>query len=116
MDIAAQCLMAEGPVLPGEHVDLPGQSSTWLFDGNYCDDGANQALMIKDIKNLSVTNNDFEGTNHKAIALADASTGAHVSGNHLNPRIGTLLTFDDDASSRGYTGTPANSAALPLLP
>ena len=30
--------------------------------------------MIKNIKNLTITDNDFQGTNHKAIALADGST------------------------------------------
>ena len=106
VNVAAQCLMAEGPVLPSDHVDQPGRSGNWLFDENYCDDGANQAVMIKNIENISIIGNDFEGTNHKAIALADASTGAHVFGNHVNPRIGTLLTFDDDASRAGYVGTP----------
>jgi hypothetical protein len=103
---AAQCLMAEGPVLPGEGVDGPGQSANWTFSNNYCDDGANQALMIKDIKNLTIVNNDFEGTNHKAIALADGSTGAHVSGNTVNPRIGIVVSFDDDDESAGYVGPP----------
>ncbi len=103
-NVAAQCLMAEGPVLPGDGIDGPGQSANWVFTNNYCDDGANQALMIKDIKNISITNNDFEGTNHKAIALADASTGAYISGNRVNPRIGKLITFDDGNESSGYRG------------
>jgi len=101
---AAQCLMAEGPVLPEEGINGPGQSANWLFHNNYCDDGANQALMIKNIKNLTITDNDFQGTNHKAIALADGSTGAHVSGNRVNPRIGKLITFDDEFESAGYIG------------
>ena len=101
---AAQCLMAEGPVLPGEGVNGPGQSSNWLFHNNYCDDGANQAVMLKDIKNVTIIDNNFDGTNHKAIALADGSTGAHVSGNRVNPRIGKLITFDDADESPGYSG------------
>ena len=101
---AAQCLMAEGPVLPGEGVNGPGQSSNWLFHNNYCDDGANQAVMLKNIKNVTITDNNFDGTNHKAIALADASTGTHVSGNRVNPRIGKLITFDDGDESAGYSG------------
>jgi hypothetical protein len=103
---AAQCLMAEGPVLPDEGVHGPGQSANWIFNNNYCDDGANQALMIKDIKNLTITNNDFQGANRKAIALAAGSTGAHVSGNRVNPRIGKLITFDDPDAADGYVGPP----------
>jgi hypothetical protein len=38
------------------------------------------------------------------IALADGSTGAHVSGNQVNPRIGKLITFDDGNESAGYSG------------
>lgn len=106
---AAQCLMAEGPTLPDEGVQGPGQSTNWIFNNNYCDDGANQALMIKNIKNLAITNNDFQGTNHKAIALADGSTGAHVSGNRVNPRIGKLITFDDEDVANGYVGPPPDN-------
>ena len=62
--------------------------------------------MIKNIKNLTITDNDFQGTNHKAIALADGSTGAHVSGNRVNPRIGKLITFDDE-TWRAATSGPA---------
>jgi hypothetical protein len=103
-NVADQCLMAEGPVLPGEGVDGPGQSANWVFSDNYCADGANQAMMIKDIKNLSIVDNDFDGTNNKAIALADGSTGAHVDGNTLNPRIPKLISFDDANEAAGYTG------------
>ena len=35
---AAQCLMAEGPMLPDEGVSGPGQSANWVFHNNYCDD------------------------------------------------------------------------------
>jgi hypothetical protein len=106
---AAQCLMAEGPTLPDDGVQGPGQSANWIFNNNYCDAGANQALMIRNIKNLAITNNDFQGTNHKAIALADGSTGAHVSGNRLNPRIGKLITFDDEDVANGYVGPPPDN-------
>jgi hypothetical protein len=103
-NVAAQCLMAEGPQLPSEGINGPGESTTWMFSNNYCDDGAAQALMIKDIKNVSIINNDFEGTNDKAIALAAGSTGATVIGNKLNPRIHKLITFDDDTVANGYRG------------
>jgi hypothetical protein len=104
--IVAQCLIAEGTNVPDEGIAGPGDSANWTFRNNYCDDNATQALMIKDIKNVSIINNDFEGTNHKAIALADGSTGAHVSGNKLNPRIPKLITFDDGNEAAGYNGPP----------
>jgi Right handed beta helix region len=101
---AAQCLIGEGPVIPDENVDGPGQSSNWVFYDNYCDDGADQAVQLKDIKNATIAGNDFEGPNNKAIALSDGSTGAHVGGNKLNPQIGELITFDDGQESPGYVG------------
>lgn len=103
---AAQCLMAEGPSLPDEGVNGPGQSADWTFDGNYCRTGAAQALMIENIKNVTITNNDFDGTNNKAIALSDGSTGAHVADNRLNARTKKLITFDDDTVAAGYVGPP----------
>jgi hypothetical protein len=103
-NVAAQCLMAEGPVLPEDGINGPGESANWTFDDNYCDSGAAQALMIRNIKNLTITNNDFDGTNNKAIALADGSTGAHVDGNRVNPRIHKLITFDDANEAQGYVG------------
>jgi pectate lyase len=102
--VAAQCLIAEGPNLPEDGIAGPGESTDWTFSNNYCDDDAAQALMIRDIKNVSITDNDFEGTNNKAIALSDGSTGAHVSGNTVNPRIPKLITFDDDNEASGYSG------------
>ncbi|OLS98469.1 hypothetical protein BJF90_09420 [Pseudonocardia sp. CNS-004] len=101
---AAQCLIAEGPNLPDEGVHGPGASADWRFSDNYCDDGAAQALMIKNIQNVSITGNDFEGHNNKAIALADGSTGAYVDGNKLNPDIPKLITFDDALEASGYRG------------
>jgi len=38
---AAQCLMAEGPTLPDDGIQGPGQSANWIFNNNYCDAGAN---------------------------------------------------------------------------
>ena len=60
--------------------------------------------MLKNIKKVSIIDNNFDGTNRKAIALADGSTGAQVSGNRVNPRIGKLITFDDGDESAGYSG------------
>jgi hypothetical protein len=103
-DIAAQCLIAEGSVVPAENVNGPGESADWIFFDNYCDDGAAQAVQLKDIKNATIVGNDFEGSNNKAIALSDASTGAHVGGNKLNSGIGKLITFDDGLEAPGYLG------------
>lgn len=45
---------------------------------------------------------DVEGTNNKAIALADASTDALMGGTAVNPRIGKLI--GDGGESPGYVG------------
>jgi hypothetical protein len=101
---ASQCLIGEGPVLPGDGVNGPGQSIGWTFYDNYCQAGAVQSVQFKDIKNVTIVDNAFDGTNNKAISLADASTGAHVGGNKLSKRIGKLITFDDGNESPGYIG------------
>jgi serine/threonine protein kinase len=46
---------------------------------------------------------DGAGTTHHAIGLAVGSTGAHVSGNTLNPDIGYEVGIDD-SSRPGYEG------------
>jgi hypothetical protein len=102
--VAAQCVIAEGPNLPEDGIQGPDESANWTISNNYCDDGAAQAMMIRDVKNVSIVDNDFEGTNNKAIALADASTGARVDGNKVNPRIHKLITFDDALEATGYSG------------
>jgi hypothetical protein len=102
--VAAQCLIAEGPNLPEQGIHGPGESANWTVSNNYCEDDAAQAMMIRDIKNVSIINNDFEGKNNKAIALADASTGAHVDGNKLGKHVPKLITFDDNTVSTGYVG------------
>jgi Right handed beta helix region len=101
---AAQCLIGEGPVIPDENIAGPGVSTNWIFYDNYCEDGADQSVQLKDIKNATIVGNDFEGPNNKAIALVDGSTGAHVGGNKLNPKIEKLITFDDGQESPGYVG------------
>ncbi|GAA0948606.1 hypothetical protein GCM10009559_48380 [Pseudonocardia zijingensis] len=108
-NVVAQCLIAEGPNLPDEGIRGPGASANWVFRNNFCDDDAVQAVMLKDVQNVSITGNDFEGHNNKAIALADGSTGAYVDGNTLNPRIPKLITFDDPYEADGYRGPQPDS-------
>ena len=103
-DIAAQCLIGEGPVIPGENINGPGQSIGWTFYDNYCDAGAAQSVQLKDIKNATIVGNAFKGSNNKAIALSDGSTGAHVGGNKVSSNIGKLITFDDGQEAPGYIG------------
>ena len=93
--IAAQCLIAEGPQLPAEGIDGPGNSTNWIYYDNYCESGAAQAVQLKDIENATIADNAFAGRNNKAIALSDNSTGTHVGGNTLGPKIAKLITFDD---------------------
>ena len=101
---ASQCVIGEGPVLPGEGVNGPGQSIGWTVYDNFCEAGAAQSVQFKDIKNVTIVGNAFEGQNNKAIALSDASTGAHVGGNKVAKSIGLLITFDDGDESPGYIG------------
>ncbi len=103
-DAASQCLIGEGPVIPGEGVNGPGTSVGWTFFDNYCHVGAVQAVQLKDVKNATIVGNAFDGSNNKAIALSDASTGAHVGGNALSSKIGKLITFDDGKEAPGYIG------------
>ncbi len=103
-NIAAQCVIAEGPVIPAEKVNGPGQSLGWTIYDNSCDTGAAQAIQLKDIKNATIVGNFFHGSNNKGIALSDASTGAHVGGNKLSSGIGKLITFDDGQEAPGYLG------------
>ena len=92
--------------MPGEGVNGPGESADWIFFDNYCDAGAAQAVQLKDIKNTTIAGNFFDGSNNKAIALSDASTGTHVGGNKLNSQTSKLITFDDDNEAAGYVGPP----------
>lgn len=107
-DIAAQCLIGEGPQLPSEGINGTGESTDWIFFNNYCDTNAAQAVLFKDITNVTVVGNRFDGRNNKAIVLDFASTGAHVGGNELGDKTPKLITFDDEKSAEGYIG-PAPS-------
>jgi hypothetical protein len=101
---AAQCVIAEGPQLPDEGVNGAGASTDWTVFDNYCNTGAAQAMQFKDVTNVTVADNFFDGRNNKAIALSDGSTGAHVGGNKLGPKTAKMITFDDDTVSTGYVG------------
>ena len=103
-NIASQCLIAEGPHLPTEGINGEGASTGWTFYDNYCNSAAAQAVQLKNITNVTVADNDFDGRNNKAIALANGSTGAHVGGNTLGPKIEKLITFDDGDEAPGYVG------------
>ena len=101
---AAQCLIAEGPQIPDEGVNGPGASTGWTFYDNYCDTGAAQAVQFKNVTNVTIADNFFDGKNNKAISLSDGSVGAHVGGNKLGPDTAKLITFDDETVSAGYIG------------
>jgi hypothetical protein len=105
---AAQCLIAEGPNLPDEGVNGPGESTNWTFFDNYCDTGAAQSVQFKNVTNVTIADNYFDGKNNKAIALSDGSTGAHVGGNKLGPKTPKLITFDDTTVAAGYIGPEPN--------
>ena len=101
---AAQCLIAEGPQIPDEGVNGPGASTGWTFYDNYCETGAAQAVQFKNVTDVTIADNFFDGKNNKAISLSDGSVGAHVGGNKLGPDTAKLITFDDDTVSAGYIG------------
>jgi hypothetical protein len=103
-DIASQCLIGEGPQLPDEGINGPGASTGWIFYDNYCNTGAAQATQFKDVTNVTVADNFFDGSNNKAISLSDGSTGAHVGGNKLGSKTAKLITFDDTTVAAGYIG------------
>ncbi|MDT3397265.1 right-handed parallel beta-helix repeat-containing protein [Streptomyces sp. B1866] len=102
------CLMAEGPD-DGEG-DGHGVTSGFVVKDNYCETlVASQALMFEDVQDATITGNTFAAPTHHAIGLAVHSTGAHVGGNTLNPRIRYEVGID--ASSRpGYQGPEPGGA------
>ncbi|HEY0453824.1 hypothetical protein [Actinophytocola sp.] len=96
------CLMAEGPN-DGEG-DGHGVTEDFTIRGNFCETReASQALMFEDVRNATITGNEFAAPTHHAIGLAIGSTGAHVSGNTLHPGIGYEVGIDD-SSLPGYQG------------
>jgi hypothetical protein len=101
---AAQCLIAEGPQIPDEGVNGPGASTGWTFFDNYCDTGAAQAVQFKNVTDVTIADNFFDGKNNKAISLSDGSIGAHVGGNKLGEKTPKLITFDDGTVAAGYLG------------
>jgi hypothetical protein len=101
---AAQCLIAEGPQIPDEGVNGPGASTGWTFFNNYCDTGAAQAVQFKNVTDVTIADNFFDGKNNKAISLSDGSIGAHVGGNKLGEKTPKLITFDDGTVAAGYIG------------
>jgi hypothetical protein len=103
-DIANTCLIMEGPhSLAGDGSGV-GATSDVVFNNNYCQNLASEALQIDDVQNLTITNNEIAGnTLDHAFALQNMSTGAKVSGNKLNPAIGFEVGADD-SSKPGYQG------------
>jgi hypothetical protein len=109
-DIANTCLIMEGPhSLAGDGSGV-GATSDVVYNNNYCQNLASEALQIDDVQNLTITNNDIAGTilDH-AFALQNKSTGAKVSGNKLNPQINFEVGMDD-TSKPGYQGPPIGGA------
>ena len=97
------CLIAEGPNSEAGDGSGDGRSTNFIFLGNYCDNGAGQALFFDDVSNVSIANNDITGAIDKAFSFQNNATGAHVQGNRLNPKIGYQVGMDD-SSRAGYVG------------
>jgi hypothetical protein len=104
--IANTCLIMEGPhSLAGDGSGV-GVSRQVIYNNNYCQNQASQALQIDDVQNVTITNNSIVGdTLDHAFALQNNSTGAKVSGNKLNPKIAFEVGADDE-SKAGYQGPP----------
>jgi polygalacturonase len=102
------CLMAEGPN-DGEG-DGHGHSHDFTIRNNYCETlQASQTLMFEDIQNATITGNTFAAAPDHAIGLALASTGAHVGGSEVSPRIRYEVGIDE-SSRPGYEGPEAGGA------
>ncbi|OON77316.1 right-handed parallel beta-helix repeat-containing protein [Streptomyces tsukubensis] len=107
-DTDNMCLMAEGPN-DGEG-DGHGVTSDFTVRNNHCATRkASQALMFEDVRNTTITGNTFPAGPHHAIGLAIGSTGAHVDGNTVSPRI-TYEVGIDSSSRPGYEGPEPGGA------
>ena len=99
-----------GAGLPGRDVNGPGQS----LGGPSTTTPATRAPpigSIKDIKNATIVGNTFTGSNNKAIALFDASTGAHVGGKHGQLEHRQIDHFRRRAGGAGLHRADAGSVA-----
>ncbi|HZZ49816.1 MAG TPA: right-handed parallel beta-helix repeat-containing protein [Pseudonocardia sp.] len=108
-DIANTCLIMEGPhSLAGDGSGI-GVTSDVLYNNNYCDNRADQALQIDDVQNLRITNNEIAGDINHAFALQNKTTGAKISGNKLNSKVRFEVGMDA-SSLPGYSGPPSGGA------
>ncbi|GHH20375.1 right-handed parallel beta-helix repeat-containing protein [Streptomyces lanatus] len=107
-DIDNMCLMAEGPN-DGEG-DGRGHTYGFTIRDNYCETlKASQTLMFEDVQNATITGNTFAAAPDHAIGLAIGSTGAHVEGNEVDPRIRYEVGIDE-SSLPGYEGPEPGGA------
>ncbi|WP_156993112.1 right-handed parallel beta-helix repeat-containing protein [Pseudonocardia acaciae] len=104
-----QCLIAEGPNSSAGDGSGKGESSDIIFTNNFCDSHASQAVMIDDVKNVTVTLNEITGGNKKAFAFDNKSTGAKVNGNRIAQGIGFEVGMDT-SSKTGYEGPQVGGA------
>jgi hypothetical protein len=103
-----QCLMAEGPHDDdgdGEGNGI-GQSANWTVSGNYFECHAPaQTVALQDIQNVTFSNNNFQGSGNKAIALQKRASGAVVTNDNVKgPGYKQLVGIDDASARQGFKG------------
>lgn len=97
------CLMAEGPNSSAGDGSGVGASSNFYFRNNYCENHADQALMIDDVSRVEATDNEIEGAKPKAFAFQNRSTNALVNHNTIGDGIDYEVGMDE-TSKPGYQG------------
>ena len=101
---AAQCLIAEGPALPGEGVNGPGQSIGWTSTTTTA-----TSARCKPSNSRTSRTPRSSATTSRARTTTRPSPWpmrrpVRTSGNKVSSKIGKLITFDDADKSPRYVG------------
>ena len=102
------CLIAEGPNSEAGDGSGQGASTRFEFVNNYCDNKADQAVLLDDISNAVISGNQVVGDIRKAFALQNHSTGAVIKDNRVDS-VGFEVGLDD-SSKPGYQGPTPGGA------
>lgn len=103
VDIDNNCLIVEGPNSEAGDGSGVGTTTDVSYTNNVCDSRAAQAVLMDDVRRVTIRNNQIVGPVHHAFALQNNTSGAVVMGNRLRP--GIRFEVGMDSSSRpGYQG------------
>ncbi|GAA5163769.1 hypothetical protein GCM10023321_51130 [Pseudonocardia eucalypti] len=97
------CLIAEGPHSSAGDGSGVGESADFLFSNNYCQYSAYQAVMLDDIKRMTITRNEVYTKGPKAWAFQNNSTFGLIKDNVIGPDVEYEVGMDD-SSKLGYRG------------